>query len=138
MIVDGWWVTPATVKAVVRRGDEVLLGRNERGEWELPGGRPDQHETSVAEVVERELAEETGLVLRAGRLLLADLFEVVPGHRLLVVVLLADLRDGEAAGDGGVRPSVEHTVVSWFRHDDLPHPLPGLYRRAILEAFGRR
>jgi 8-oxo-dGTP diphosphatase len=136
VIVDGWWVTPATVKAVVRRGDEVLLGRNDRGEWELPGGRPDQHEPSVAEVLERELLEETGLQVRAGRLLLADLFEVVPGHRLLVVVLLVDLLDGAAKDDAVVlRPSSEHSELAWFHHEGLPHPLPSLYRRAIVEAF---
>ena len=137
MIVDGWWVTPATVKAVVRRGEEVLLGLNPRGEWELPGGRPDQPEASVAQVVERELLEETGLRVRAGRLLVADLFEVVPGHRLLVVVLLATLSDDtapDADGEGPAR-SEEHSELGWFRRDDPPHPLPSIYRRAVAEAF---
>ena len=136
MLVDGWWVTPTTVKAVVRHGDSVLLGLNPRQEWELPGGRPEQGEPTIAHTLERELLEETGLSVTSGRLLLADLFEVVAGHRLLVVVRLVDL----IAGHPGVEPPVvqgssEHGALAWFRYDQLPEPLPEIYGRAIAAAW---
>jgi 8-oxo-dGTP diphosphatase len=127
VFVDGWWVTAATVKGVVRLGDDVLLGRNSRGEWELPGGRPEPDEESVAATLVREVREETGLDIAAGRLLLAELFEVVPGRRLLVVVLAAVPAGATAA----LRASEEHSELGWFAIDRLPEPLPELYRRAI-------
>ena len=46
---------------VVRLGPEVLLVFDRwRGQWELPGGRPEPGETARAAAV-RELAEETGI-----------------------------------------------------------------------------
>jgi ADP-ribose pyrophosphatase YjhB (NUDIX family) len=45
---------------LIRRGHEPG-----RGLWSLPGGRVEPGET-VAEAVEREVLEETGLVVRAG------------------------------------------------------------------------
>lgn len=38
----------------------MLLGLNGRGEWELPGGRPDPTDESLVETVYRELREEAG------------------------------------------------------------------------------
>lgn len=45
---------------LIRRGHEPSKGR-----WSLPGGRVEAGE-SAAEAVEREVLEETGLVVRAG------------------------------------------------------------------------
>ena len=61
------------VKAVVRRGDAVLLARLSRyavesGHWTLPGGGVDHGERPAAALV-RELVEETGLVPEVGDLL---------------------------------------------------------------------
>jgi ADP-ribose pyrophosphatase YjhB (NUDIX family) len=57
---------------VVVAGDRLLLVRRGtdpgRGRWSVPGGRVEAGE-SLAEAVERELAEETGVVARCGPLL---------------------------------------------------------------------
>ena len=51
---------PISVKGVLIRRGHLLVLRNERGEWELPGGRLDDGETPEEAVV-REIREETGL-----------------------------------------------------------------------------
>ena len=60
-------------KAVIRRGDQVLLARLsvhavETGRWTLPGGGVDHGESPETALV-REVAEETGLVAVPGALL---------------------------------------------------------------------
>lgn len=55
---------------LIRRGTEPGLGR-----WSLPGGRVEAGETDHAAVA-RELAEETGLVVRPGALV----GSVIRGH----------------------------------------------------------
>ncbi|MET8247781.1 NUDIX domain-containing protein [Streptomyces sp. NPDC005202] len=67
---------PVSVKGVALDArDRVLLLRNERDEWELPGGRlevgtgdgvqlPD---SSPEAALEREIQEETGWEVKAGR-----------------------------------------------------------------------
>ena len=51
---------PISVKGVLVRRGRVLVLRNGRGEWELPGGRLDDGE-SPEEALAREIREETGL-----------------------------------------------------------------------------
>ena len=55
--------------AVVVEGDALLLVRRgqapEAGRWSLPGGRVEAGET-LAEAVEREVREETGVTVRCG------------------------------------------------------------------------
>ena len=59
----------AGCSAVVRDGERVLLTRRvDNGRWCLPGGHIDPGE-SVAEATAREVLEETGLVIRLGRLI---------------------------------------------------------------------
>lgn len=57
--------------AVVANGNEILLVRHVRGRrsyWVLPGGHPHRGETAPV-AVERELMEETGLRVEAGKVL---------------------------------------------------------------------
>jgi ADP-ribose pyrophosphatase YjhB (NUDIX family) len=49
---------PVSVKGVLVRGGRVLLLKNEREEWELPGGKLELGE-APAVCVAREITEET-------------------------------------------------------------------------------
>lgn len=78
-------VWPVSVKGVVldsRR--RLLLLRNERDEWELPGGRL-EHDEDPAKCVVREIREESGWVVSAKQLLDAWVYEPIPLRRVLII-----------------------------------------------------
>jgi ADP-ribose pyrophosphatase YjhB (NUDIX family) len=116
---DGGYPTPKVdVRALVRRGGEVLLVRERSdGRWSLPGGWADVGWTAAA-MAEREVEEESGFRVRARRLLaLWDRSRHNPDpfpFAVYKVVVACDLLGGTA------RPSIETLEAGWFRPDALP------------------
>ena len=121
---------PVSVKAALRCGDRWVLLRNDRGEWELPGGRVDPTDPTLVDVVRRECREELGLEVTVGRLIDSWLFEVVPGRRVVIVCF-----EAHSADDARPVISEEHTSVGLFAVDELARiPLPVDYANAIRTA----
>jgi 8-oxo-dGTP pyrophosphatase MutT (NUDIX family) len=115
-----------SVKGVVLWDDSVVLLHNERGEWELPGGRLEHHETPE-DCVAREMAEELGLAARADRLLDTWVHEVLPRRRVLIVTFGCS-----AERPSDLKLSDEHDDVGIFplsALDDLV--MPAGYRTSI-------
>ena len=73
-----------SVKGVVLRGGKVILVRNERDEWELPGGKLELSE-SPKECLAREISEELRLVVEAEGILDSWIYTIAPGVHVLVV-----------------------------------------------------
>jgi 8-oxo-dGTP pyrophosphatase MutT (NUDIX family) len=74
-----------SVKGVVVRAGRVLLLHNERGEWELPGGRLETGETP-RQCVAREIAEETGWAVTAGPILDSWLYRIAQARADVFIV----------------------------------------------------
>jgi 8-oxo-dGTP pyrophosphatase MutT (NUDIX family) len=117
---------PVSIKGVVLIGGRVVLLRNERGEWELPGGRLERGEEPEA-CLAREIAEELSLAVQVGPLLDCWRYPVLSGKEVLVVTYgCAPL------ADGAPRLSHEHSAVALFSPSEVDAlPMPELYRRAI-------
>ncbi len=122
-----------SAKDVTLDRDRVILLRNERGEWELPGGRLEAGE-SPEECVAREVLEELGLSVEVGPLLDAWVYEPLPERRVLVLAygcLLEDI--------GGMEHSAEHTALGSFEVDGLGEiDLPAGYARVVRVWAGMR
>jgi 8-oxo-dGTP diphosphatase len=106
-----------SVTGVCRLPDgRVVLARNHRGEWELPGGRPDVGEPFV-DCVRREILEETGIEVAVDRVLGARALEVAPDAWVDVVAYRCLVPDSPA-----LRAGAEHTRVAFVDVDtaDLP------------------
>jgi 8-oxo-dGTP pyrophosphatase MutT (NUDIX family) len=113
-----------SVKGVCRLPDgRVLLCRNHRGEWELPGGRPDIGE-QFQDCLRREILEETGLAVGVDGVLGVRALEVVPGTWVDLVAYRCRLPPAAE-----VRASAEHTRVA-FRAADAGG-LPAAYGELI-------
>ncbi|MCE3261264.1 MAG: hypothetical protein K0R43_343 [Pseudoduganella sp.] len=117
---------PVSVKGVLAAPDgRIALLMNERGEWELPGGRLEPGESAPG-CLAREIEEELGVTVAVGAALDSYLFEVVPGKSVFIVTYACMLA-------GGFVPvlSHEHQEVGLFAPDALPARLPQGYRASI-------
>ncbi|WP_328470607.1 NUDIX hydrolase [Streptomyces sp. NBC_00448] len=136
---------PVSVKAVVLDDrSRVLLLRNERDEWELPGGRleiVDQENGEAADstpqdAVAREVWEETGWQVKVGPLIDDGvwIYEPIPGRRVLIVTY------GAVALDPRVEPvaSHEHKHVGLFTKDEVAGlHMPSGYKASIRAWYDR-
>ncbi|MFE3584111.1 NUDIX domain-containing protein [Streptomyces vinaceus] len=133
-----------SVKAVALDQDgRVLLLRNEREEWELPGGRleigpptgSNPADASPEETLERELLEETGWTVESGEILDAWVYEPLPGRRVLILTYYCTVHTPDAV------PVVshEHSRIGLFAEHEVPDlTMPDGYKRSIAAVYAAR
>jgi mutator protein MutT len=119
-------VWPVSIKGVLVRNQNVLLLRNPRDEWELPGGRLEFGE-SPEQCLTREISEECGFEVKVITALLIEPFEVIPGKQVLIIAYgCEELATKEPT------LSDEHREFRWMPIDDLEtEKVPDIYTRAI-------
>jgi 8-oxo-dGTP pyrophosphatase MutT (NUDIX family) len=99
---------PVSVKGVIIRDSAVLLLKNGRDEWELPGGKLELLE-SPESCVAREIEEELQLTIKPGILLDSWIYTIVPGIHVLILTY--------GCSETSERQPVlshEHTQLRWF------------------------
>lgn len=117
---------PVSIKAVLIHGDRVVLLKNERDEWELPGGRLEPGE-SPEDGIAREIREELGAAASIGPILDCWVYPVLPGRPVVVVTYGAMLARAE-----GMATSAEHSDLRLAPLDEIDRlPMPEGYRRSI-------
>ena len=126
-------VFPVSIKGVVFVGNRVVLLKNEREEWELPGGRLEAGESPMVCVV-REIREELAIDVTTDELLDCWLYEVLPGREVVIVTYGC-----RYDGGGSVRMSHEHSAVGLFDVAEIDSlKMPEGYRRSIRDWHRRR
>jgi 8-oxo-dGTP pyrophosphatase MutT (NUDIX family) len=99
---------PVSVKGVVIRDGSVILLRNERDEWELPGGKLELCE-APEQGLTREMAEELQLAIEPETILDSWVYTIAPGVDVLVITYgCLQSSQGEAV------LSDEHKELRWF------------------------
>ncbi|GAA3298428.1 NUDIX hydrolase [Dactylosporangium vinaceum] len=123
---------PVSVKGVCVRAGQVLLLRNERDEWELPGGKLELGEDPMA-CVTREISEETGWTVTVRTILDCWLYHIRDGVDVLIVTYGC-----RVDADSPVQVSSEHKEARLFSHDEVAAlRMPSGYRRSIDDWFTR-
>ena len=104
---------PISVKGIVGFGNRILLLKNEREEWELPGGKLEIGE-KVEECLARELKEETNLDIKINKPIHNWVYTVFPNVHVLIVTYSCF----EPTSDQ-FKISDEHKEGRWFGLDEI-------------------
>ena len=117
---------PVSVKGVLIRKGKVILVRNDRDEWELPGGKLEVDETPVG-CVAREMMEELGLEVSPQLILDSWTYTIARGVHVLVITYgCTESTEREAV------LSDENKELRWFDLDEIEHlRLPDGYKTSI-------
>lgn len=131
------YVVPISVKGIVFERDGVWLRKNERDEWELPGGKLDKGE-QPEEAVLRELKEELGINVQVVDIVQAYLYstEVIAGNiwDALVVTYLCKLI--EKVGDFEIKGEAGTAVFKKFPINKIEViKIPPFYKETINIAY---
>ena len=117
---------PVSVKGVIWQAQRVVLLKNERQEWELPGGKLELGETPE-DCVAREIAEEVGLRVKIGPLLDSWVYHIATGVDVLILTYGCYPEPFSA-----VTHSAEHKAVGLFTLPEVQTlPMPAGYKRSI-------
>jgi 8-oxo-dGTP pyrophosphatase MutT (NUDIX family) len=123
-------VFPVSVKGVLVCTGRVLLLKNERDEWELPGGKLELGEQPV-DCVAREISEETGLSVTTGPILDAWQYHIRPGRDVLIVTYGCQPTSGQSPS-----LSSEHKEMGFFTLAEVSDlSIPAGYQRSIQSWF---
>ncbi|MDX1690726.1 MAG: NUDIX hydrolase [Acidimicrobiia bacterium] len=110
--------------AVITKKGKVLVVKNEKGRWTLPGGRAKRGE-ALRDAVRREVEEETGLDVKLGRRLSGRHIRIHGDDCGGCVVYRAVAKKGKP------KPRSEIVEVAWADPDDVPSMLPAFRRKRV-------
>lgn len=124
---------PVSIKGVLIRNSRVLLVRNDRAEWELPGGRIELGE-APEECVTREIAEETGLPVTVEEIIDSWMYHIEVARKHVFIVTYGCTSTSDAAP----LLSHEHNRIGEFTEKEIPElVMPAGYKRSISTWFDR-
>ncbi|MEV6526995.1 NUDIX domain-containing protein [Longispora sp. NPDC051575] len=123
---------PVSVKGVVVQHGRVLLLKNERDEWELPGGKLELGE-ALPERLRVRIAQESGWQVTVGPILDSWQYHIREGVDVLIVTYGAHVDSDAVPTLSGDYPEAALFDESEVACLNMPEP----YKRSIADWYGR-
>lgn len=118
-----------SIKGILFHDNRVLLLKNERNEWELPGGRIEENE-QPEECLAREVYEELGITCNVENIIDSWVFEVIKGKFVFIVTYLC-----KCSNPDNILISEEHMEHKWVRLQEMEYMIiPEGYKESIKKA----
>jgi len=122
---------PVSVKGICFIDDKVVLLKNERGEWDLPGGKLARGE-KVKEALAREMKEELGIDIAIVDLIGVRTARIQRKINVLIILYLCETK----ATCQDLQLSQESFGLQLFDPRELPdHKHLPLYHQQITKAY---
>lgn len=122
-------VLPISVKGILGPPGRIVLLRNERDEWEFPGGRLEPDDESPSACLRREISEELDVIADVGLPVHSWQYQPIVGRDVLVMAYRCEI---VGTWPDQLWHSSEHLGVGSFALDDLDTiSLPQGYRDAL-------
>ena len=123
---------PVSVKGVILIDEKVVLLKNIRNEWELPGGKLDKGE-SPTDCVVREIDEELNLVVRNPQIIDSWIYPVGGKVDVLIVTYFCSHR---YHNPNSLQISHEHKEAGLFSQEEIAAlDMPEGYKRSIYKVY---
>jgi len=121
---------PVSVKGILVLDEQILLLKNERDEWELPGGKLEPDE-DIPSCLIREIKEETGLDVQVIAVLEPYIYKVLDITAVLIIPFKCQVESFES-----MAISHEHKEIGLFDVHTLDQiNLPEGYRKTIQQSL---
>ncbi|KRG12605.1 NUDIX hydrolase [Virgibacillus soli] len=118
-----------SIKGIIFNNENVLLLKNERNEWELPGGRIEEYE-KPEECLIREIHEELGIHCTVEDIIDSWVFEVLEGKFVFIVSYLCKCDDLS-----NIFISEEHEEYKWVHLEEMEDiHIPKGYKESVRKA----
>ena len=119
---------PISIKALIVDGNKILCLKNERNEWDLPGGKINFGETAI-DCLQREVKEETNLEI--DNVKLVDFFSTIFFNQTAVLIVLYKAK---ILSTNHISISFEHFDYNFFNKNEIiALSCPEEYKKSILE-----
>lgn len=128
---------PISIKGIVFEGGAVWLRKNEREEWELPGGKLDKGE-QPEETVIRELREELGFETEVVNIVQAHLYTIMTSQEESKGVLIISYLCRLLKKTGGFEVEGEAGLAKFHKfplNEIQKINMPQFYKNAITKAL---
>lgn len=117
---------PISVKGIIIHKQRILLLKNERNEWELPGGKLELGE-EIEQCLTREIMEETTLDVTVQELIHTWVYTIFPNVHVFIVTYACSTPVTDV-----FHISNEHKEGKWFDLAAVPAlNMPSGYKKSI-------
>ncbi|MFZ3057889.1 MAG: NUDIX domain-containing protein [Minisyncoccales bacterium] len=125
---------PVSIKGIIKNKNCFLLLKNDRQEWEFPGGKLELNEL-VEKCLKREIKEETGLNIIVDKFVNAWVYHIYKNVDVLILTFYCKLKKYRIP-----IISSEHKEAKWFSFQEIMKlkNLPQGYKKSIKQIENKK
>lgn len=125
---------PISIKGIVVTNGKIILLKNERNEWELPGGKLEENETPET-CVAREIEEELNIRTQPFQIIDTWMYNILDKVKVFIVTYACEELVTDSTTHEKIQISHEHKQWGMFSFEEIDAlAMPQGYKNSIKKA----